>query len=255
MPLDHVVIAVHDLPQAMADYCQLGFQVLPGGKHPGRESSNALIVFADGAYLELIAWAAPNDERWYKTLQTHGEGLMDFALLPHDTMAVLTQALARGLDSLHGPVDGGRVRPDGRQLRWRSARSSTGDMPFLCGDITPRPWRVPDAHELCKHANGALGIAGLTVRVADLPRSVARYRALVGDSAVTQTPDRPNEAQVNLLGAAIQLVQPPEESDRQLTTPQHLSLEGPRELRLRNATRSPHGLDPRLTHSARIRWH
>ena len=32
--------------------------------------------------------------------------------------------------------------------------ASTGDMPVLCGDITPRPWRVPDAPELCKHPIG-----------------------------------------------------------------------------------------------------
>ena len=75
LALDHIVIAVADLDRAMADYRALGFQVLPGGQHPGRTSHNALVVFADGAYLELIAWRAPApEERWYRTLSAHGEG-------------------------------------------------------------------------------------------------------------------------------------------------------------------------------------
>ena len=58
LPLDHIVIAVHDLDAAVADYRALGFQVAIGGRHPGRTSHNALVVFADGAYLEIIAWTA-----------------------------------------------------------------------------------------------------------------------------------------------------------------------------------------------------
>ena len=52
MPLsiDHIVIAVADLDAAVRDYTALGFTVLPGGEHP-RGSRNALVVFADGAYL------------------------------------------------------------------------------------------------------------------------------------------------------------------------------------------------------------
>src|SRR5206468_10550639 len=80
--LDHVVIAVGDLEQAIADYRSLGFTVAPGGRHPGRTSHNALIVFEDGAYIELIAWTAPNDaERWNVMHRKHGDGFMDFALI------------------------------------------------------------------------------------------------------------------------------------------------------------------------------
>ncbi|WP_373788558.1 VOC family protein, partial [Delftia acidovorans] len=77
LPLDHIVIAVQDLEAAVADYRALGFQVAIGGRHPGRTSHNALVVFADGAYLEIIAWTAPApEERWYRTLRDHGEGLV-----------------------------------------------------------------------------------------------------------------------------------------------------------------------------------
>ena len=49
--LDHLVLAVPDLARAIDDFRARGFTVMPGGQHPGRTSHNALVVFADGAYL------------------------------------------------------------------------------------------------------------------------------------------------------------------------------------------------------------
>ena len=187
--LDHVVIAVHDLDSAITDFRSLGFTVQPGGQHPGRTSHNALIVFADGAYIELIAWMAPApQERWWRLLQEHGDGYADFALLPRDTLAVLQAARGRGLHSLIGPIDGGRVRPDGVQLQWRNARHETPDLPFLCGDVTPRALRVPEG-PVRVHANGAQGVAELAIAVLDEEATVVRYRALLGEAATLTVED------------------------------------------------------------------
>ncbi len=84
--LDHVVIAVNDLDRAVADYQALGFTVYPGGVHHGGVSHNALVVFADGAYFEIIAYReeAPAN-RWWRVLTTAGEGIVDFAVLPENT--------------------------------------------------------------------------------------------------------------------------------------------------------------------------
>jgi catechol 2,3-dioxygenase-like lactoylglutathione lyase family enzyme len=184
--LDHVVIAVSDLEAAMADYRALGFTVVPGGSHPGRTSHNALVVFEDGSYLELIAWKSPNPaERWCVEHQEHGDGLMDFALLPEDTAAAIAAAKARGL-ALNGPIDGGRQRPDGVELKWQTGRQLTFDLPFLCGDVTPRALRVPEG-EVRRHPNGVRGIASVTVAVRDLDASIARYRALLGDDGVVES--------------------------------------------------------------------
>jgi catechol 2,3-dioxygenase-like lactoylglutathione lyase family enzyme len=189
LPLDHIVIAVNDLAQASADYRELGFNVLPGGEHPGRTSHNALVVFSDGTYLELIAWQGPaTNERWYNTLQAHGEGLVDFALLPDDTATALAAARARGLLTLHGPVDGGRVRPDGERLQWQSARHETPDVPFLCGDVTPRRLRVPDDPASRTHGNGATGVASVCVALHDLDQGLQRYQALLGPETVFSKP-------------------------------------------------------------------
>jgi len=180
--LDHVVIAVGDLEQAIADFRSLGFTVVPGGRHPGRTSHNALIVFEDGAYIELIAWTAPNDaERWNVMHRRHGDGFMDFALIPEDLPRATLDAKARGLP-LNGPIDGGRVRPDGVELEWRTARQATFDLPFFCADVTPRSLRVPEG-DVRRHPNGALGVATIVVAVDDLGVSAARYRAMLGDTA------------------------------------------------------------------------
>ena len=177
--LDHVVIAVEDLERAIADYRALGFTVEPGGRHPGRTSHNALVVFEDGAYLELIAWTAPNPaERWNVELLAHGEGFMDFALLPEDVPRAIAEASARGL-TLNGPIDGGRVRPDGKELKWQTGRQTSFDLPFLCGDVTPRDLRVPTGAAR-RHGNGATGVATVVVAVKDLEISRARYEALLG---------------------------------------------------------------------------
>jgi catechol 2,3-dioxygenase-like lactoylglutathione lyase family enzyme len=181
LKLDHVVIAVRDLEAAIADHTALGFHVLRGGDHPGRPTHNALIVFADGSYFELIAWREPApQERWWQLLQRHGEGIVDFALLPRDTAATVEEAARRGL-ALDGPLDGARVRPDGARLRWQTARAPSPDLPFLCGDLTPRALRVPEG-EARVHPNGAAGIASLGVAVRDLDATLARYRALFGNA-------------------------------------------------------------------------
>src|ERR1700709_613228 len=118
LSLDHIVIAVTNLEVTIADYTALGFNVQRGGDHPGRLTHNALIVFSDGSYFELIAWKEPApQERWWQLLQRHGEGIVDFALLPASTTQAVTAAAQRGL-VLDGPIDGGRVRPDGERLRW-----------------------------------------------------------------------------------------------------------------------------------------
>lgn len=180
LQLDHIVIAVNDLEASIDDYTALGFNVQRGGDHPGRTTHNALVVFADGSYFELIAWKAPAPgERWWQVLQRHGEGIVDFALLPQSTAEAVKAAARRGL-VLDGPLDGGRVRPDGERLRWQTARPPSPDLPFLCGDITPRKLRVPEG-DARVHPNGATGVASLSIAVRDLDATLARYRALLGD--------------------------------------------------------------------------
>lgn len=224
--LDHMVIAVADLDVAVADYRALGFTVYPGGVHHGGVSHNALVIFADGSYFELIAYrqAAP-DVRWWQVLSKAGEGFVDFALLPENTIRDVEAARERGL-ALDGPIAGGRLRPDGARLDWQIVRPKSTDLPFWCGDVTPRVLRVPEG-EMRTHANGATGIASVTVAVRDVAASAARYAALAGPQAVVEDGA---SARVAIGGAIIVLAADAaaqERVDRRGEGPMSLVLRGP----------------------------
>jgi hypothetical protein len=83
------------------------------------------------------------------------------------------------------PIPGGRIRPDGKEITWRTAVPQSIDLPFLMEDLSPREIRVPNVEENY-HDNGILGIEGLTVMVSNLVESMAHYRALLGDDPVTE---------------------------------------------------------------------
>lgn len=237
--LDHMVIAVADLDTAIADYRALGFTVYPGGVHHGGVSHNALVIFADGSYFELIAYrqAAP-DVRWWQVLSKAGEGFVDFALLPENTIRDVEAARGRGL-ALDGPIAGGRLRPDGARLDWQIVRPKSTDLPFWCGDVTPRVLRVPDG-EMRSHTNGATGIASVTLAVRDVAASAARYAALAGPQAVIE--DGPS-VRVTIGGAAIVLA-------GDASAQEHVGRrgEGPMSLVLRGPLATV--LDIRLSHGA-----
>ena len=263
LTLDHIVIAVNDLDRAVADYTALGFNVLRGGAHPGRTTHNALVVFGDGSYFELIAWTAPApQERWWHWLQRQGEGLVDFALVPADTAATVADAASRGL-ALEGPLDGGRVRPDGQRLRWQTARPSSTDLPFLCGDISPRALRVPEGDARI-HPNGVEGVASLSIAVHDIDASLARYRALLGESGASAVgpaatlPDGSARVALIALGSSTLLLVSPRlhEGGASDILARRLAAygDGPFGVFLRSARAGGRdGFDARLTHGAPLR--
>ena len=137
--IDHLVIAVKDLEAATRAYGELGFTVVPGGRHPVG-TYNTLIAFPDGSYLELIGFYRDNpDHRWWAALQ-RGGGLVDYCLQTDDLMGDTRAFRDAGVD-IADPVSQSRVRPDGYQLRWvfslaRGPHRGVG--PFLINDETPR---------------------------------------------------------------------------------------------------------------------
>lgn len=175
--IDHLVIAVPDLGGAIAGYRELGFTVVPGGRHPGVGTDNALIVFRDGAYLELLGFHEPRpDHRWWSPLQ-RGGGLVDFCVQTDDLTGdakILRQA---GVD-MGEPERRNRHRPDGVEVRWVTALARgahRGVSPFLLAEDGLREARVPVERS---HANGVAGIGTVTVVVDGLP-SVRRWYAEV----------------------------------------------------------------------------
>ena len=210
--IDHIVVVVRDLAETVDDYRRAGFSVTPGGEHVGGATHNALVSFANGTYFELIAFREPDrpqPHRWWPRL-SQGEGLVDYALLSDDLNADAKRVRASGLD-LTGPVDGGRRRPDGQELIWKSimlGRGAGGSaLPFVIQDITPRDLRVPGGPATA-HPLGVTRVAGLTVVVGDLAQSAMDLGKLLGSDGQTVATGTGNATRFDLGQQWVQLLQP-----------------------------------------------
>jgi catechol 2,3-dioxygenase-like lactoylglutathione lyase family enzyme len=176
--IDHLVVAVPDLDTAIRNYTELGFTVVPGGRHPVG-THNALISFADESYLELIAFYEPSpDHRWWAPLQKGG-GLVDFCMQT-DNLRGDTAAFRQAGVLIEDPKPLSRVRPDGYKLSWvlsipRAAHR--GVAPFLIQDETPREERVP---RQMTHRNKVRGIGTVTVAVSDVAPVRQWYARVLG---------------------------------------------------------------------------
>ncbi|KAK5740902.1 hypothetical protein LTR17_004256 [Elasticomyces elasticus] len=147
------------------------FTVSPGGRHADNKTENRLILFADGTYVELIAFINDDPEKrkghwWDKPF-----GIVDFALTTHkqfDYSALQERLKASGSGvSYAEPVAGGRTMPDGQELKWKVTfplGAERGEVPFWCHDVTPRERRVPVSKQNTKHPCGATGMFGVVVR-------------------------------------------------------------------------------------------
>lgn len=183
--IDHVVILVNDLAAASRDWARAGFTVTPGGTHAAGTTHNALVSFADGTYFELIAFLGDDEpaqeHRWWPRV-ADGEGLIDYALLSDDLNADTATARGHSL-ALVGPDDGGRTRPDGQRLEWRSAIFGRGvgdpTLPFVIEDVTARELRVPGG-DAATHPLGATRVAGITLVTRNLEESAQAFTSLLG---------------------------------------------------------------------------
>jgi len=122
--LDHVVVAVRDLPRAVEDWRALGLDATDGGSHPKRGTRNALVRFPDGSFLELIAVedralvreAAPG---LLAMLELHPDGPVSWALRTDDVEGARSDLASKGFRV--GPLLLGEGRRDsGKVARWRT---------------------------------------------------------------------------------------------------------------------------------------
>jgi catechol 2,3-dioxygenase-like lactoylglutathione lyase family enzyme len=186
--IDHVAIVVNELESAIASYSRAGFTVVRGGKHP-IGTHNALIAFADGSYLELIAFTKPNTgHRWQKAL-AKGSGIVDFCMSTDDLAADI-ESMRRAGANIGDPFSLTRDRPDGYHLSWLLADPKppfNGQLPFLIKDDTPRDKRVPQERT---HRNGATGIRTLAIAVSDPGVTSLSYARVLGrPGAPIERPD------------------------------------------------------------------
>ena len=177
--VDHLVVVVPDLEAAIRSYEQLGFTVVPGGRHPVG-THNALIAFSDWSYIELIAFYEPSPEhRWWGRLQ-RGGGLVDFCMQTDDLRGDTAAFRQAGVD-IEDPKPLTRVRLDGYTLRWVLSiprDPHRGVAPFLILDETPRQERIPRQRT---HPNQVTGIGTVTVVVHEVEAVRRWYTRVLGD--------------------------------------------------------------------------
>ena len=214
--IDHLVIISPDLEKAVADARQAGFTVVPGGTHADGATHNALIAFKDGSYIELISPTNGTNgisHRWFPRL-AKGGGLVDLCLASDDLVSDVADINNRGREYT-AAKDNGRARPDGVQLQWKGSTppGEVGESgwPFLIEDVTPRELRVSDNDHETTHANGAIGVAGVTVITHDLAATTGDFEAITNRQARTMTSpmeDTPIATFINFENSWIMITQP-----------------------------------------------
>jgi hypothetical protein len=125
--LDHVILGCNNLDAGIRFVQErTGVLAAPGGVHPDRGTSNALLSLGDRHYLEIMApdpnakavqaWAA----RQLEVLKgLANPRLMGWAVHSNELDSLAKKFLESGLQIL-GPWPGSRTRPDGRIVSWKS---------------------------------------------------------------------------------------------------------------------------------------
>ncbi|KAI1326833.1 hypothetical protein F5Y16DRAFT_373551 [Xylariaceae sp. FL0255] len=188
LQLDHVVVLVpYDTLIHPPAWITSNFTLSPGGRHADNKTENRLVLFQDGTYLEFIAFINDDPEKRKGHWWDKPYGVVDFALtakkgIDHESLRTRLEKSGTGV-SYSEPQNGGRVT-DGKDIKWRVTfpqGAERGSVPFFCEDVTDRHWRVPVSKENTTHPSGALGMAGMIIRVKEgLKRLSSATAAIIG---------------------------------------------------------------------------
>ena len=199
--LDHVVVVVSSLADATGRFAAAGFTVTPGGRHDVIPTENALVCFADGTYLELLAAREPGVREELRVLRAgtgwerHLKGVSAVArrflpllagpdgvadwVLGASALAPRAAALRAVSVKAAGPVRMSRERGDGERLEWDLLLPESALHPFWIADRTPRERRVPSG-PAAAHANGATGISTVRLRAPGVPTAALELGEALG---------------------------------------------------------------------------
>ena len=179
--IDHVMICVPDLAQAVDAYTRIGFSLRAGGVHPGAGTENAIAFFQDD-YLELLAVRRGDAHLAGAALLdflSRGPGIRYVAVQSDDLAADVAAMRRRGVD-VGDPTDGGRRTPDGQELRWKSARlGASNPLPiFFIEHLTPLAERRRGHSG--EHPNGAVRTERVYIAVSDVAKAAELYSRVLG---------------------------------------------------------------------------
>lgn len=185
---DHVVLLVHDLERAAADFAALGFSILERADLNASHGSTVFrfVSLGDGSYILLTAFTGPDAMAKHRlgTCLAAGEGHADWSFTVPDASA-LGQRLKDAGFPANGPVVVSNVVEGGH--KWSLdllmlGRGADGDvaLPFVVSDNEGRNHRIPGPSE---HANGATAMLGIRLSTHAVERVVETLVALGGKDA------------------------------------------------------------------------
>jgi len=180
------MVCVPDLDRGIDTYRRLGFNVDPGGIHPGIGSHNA-IAFNDEDYLELLAIRDRTEYDRASPFKLAGSTLgrgggLAYAIVSSDDLAADVVAMRRrGVDI--GDISEGRRRTaGGQELRWKLAmlgKRSTLPL-FFIEHVTPLEIRRAQNPGAGLHPNQVQRIERAYIAVTELPREAQTYEKVLG---------------------------------------------------------------------------
>lgn len=133
--LDHVVVGVHDLEQATADWRALGLIATDGGSHPKQGTRNAIVRFPDRSFLELIGVedrekVRASSSAFLQLLEHHPDGAISWALRTDDVAEARAKLATKGL-RVGVLREGLGQRDSGKIARWRTFQVEEPGFPFV----------------------------------------------------------------------------------------------------------------------------
>ena len=189
--IDHVMICVADLQKGIETYSRLGFNIYPGGVHPGRGTHNA-ISFNQDDYLELLS---VRDQDEYRAATSGpgrpGGGLIDFiaaggglryVVIASDDLAADVAAMrSRGVDVSDG-TEGSRRTDSGTELRWKvAALGPRHPLPIVfLQHLTPLEARRQQVPKAGNHPNGVQRIDRVYIATTDVRTEAETYARVLG---------------------------------------------------------------------------
>ena len=183
LKVDHVTVCGVDLEIMRKAFASVGLASDYGGLHANGVTQMALVGFADGSYLELIAPTKPSvvtGSDWGKFMEGDA-GPCAWAVGTSDVQGDVARLKADGMLT-HGPAAGGRKKQDGTQLRWETASLGPGppgsELPFLIEDITARSLRVQPSAGV--QGSGLKGIALVVLGVRELEPAISSFERAYG---------------------------------------------------------------------------
>ena len=144
--IDHVMICIPDLQQGIDTYTRLGFNVAPGGMHPGQGTHNA-IAFHEEDYLELLS---VRDRDEYLSGHPAG-GLLEFLAQGGTALHRRAERRPRGRRGADAPARRRHQRAARRRARRQPARSWAG-RPRLLVRVTRCRFSLSSTSHRCPSA-------------------------------------------------------------------------------------------------------